>query len=858
MKISLKKIAQFFKAKNSFELLSRSSDSIRNKLALSGLEVELASDLSLELKDIRIAKIESITKHPNADKLNVCVVNTGKEKLQIVCGASNVRKNLFVAFAPVGAVLPGNFKIKKSKIRDVESFGMLCSSEELGLSEKSEGILELGLTQDDLGKSFVEVMDFNDQLWDFELTPDRSDCLSHLGIAREVQRYLGFQFEDLEFKKLDPENQNDVPLFDVEVLEEKAAPFYSAMLLDGFQGQETPQEILSILKTLSIREHSFAVDLANYVLFERGLPMHSFDVEKIVGSKLIVRKAKNGEKITTLDGVERVLSDEDLVIADLEKVVALAGIMGSEDSAVTAETKQVVLEAAYFDPDTIRNSVQRHQIHSDASFRFERGVDPDQVLKAAARFQFLAEKFAGVKQRGAFVARQSKHFEALQKNKEIHLDLRALNRILGLSLEGSEVKKYLDSVTLLSDERSNSVLKVSVPAFRHDIERQIDLVEEVARLYGFSKIPSRFPILRKAHIGRTEKQYCYLQFLKKKMSSLALTEIMPYSFCSEEELKSLDQLKKSQLVGIKNPLSRDWAYMRPSLAFGSLNNFKLNTSLNQWNSSYFEVGSVFKRVSRSESDKNTPATDAVCEDLHLSILLSGKSRNLSWAETEKKIPSFDFYDLKGRVEEVIKSQSKYFSDWASLKLIPLTEENLEIFYKDDVNSWVPFSLLHPFQSAVYVKAKSRDEIVGYLGALHPTQAAKKLNLPAQKNIRVFMAELKLIKDRWNLEDIFPDKKVLKSKSISRYPIVERDLAFVAPKDILYSDLIRVIESETRKYLLGIECVDRYEINDTEMSLSLRMYFQNPEKTMDEKEIDALQSAILSKFQKKFSIGLRPA
>ncbi len=399
MKISFKAISEFLDAPNAYELLQKKKSVLRTDLPLSGLEIGETKSGSDGLEKVIIAQIMEFEKHPKADRLNVCQVSVGENspRLQIVCGAPNVKAGMKVAMAPVGAVLPGNFAIKEAEIRGVKSFGMLCSEKELGLSSESQGIMSLAVSAP-VGSLFVKAMGLDDEIWEFELTPDRGDCLSHKGLSREISRFLGVKTRLPEFDSITTgENQNEVALVSVEVAAKDSCQSYGLQLFESIQNGQSPDWLKRRLESLGIRSHSSVVDITNLVLMEWGHPIHAFDADKIKGSRLIVRFAKNTEKLKTLDGEIRQLTTQDLVIADSEGPVALAGVMGGFDSSVTEQTQRVILECAVFDPLVVRAMSKRHKIQTDSSYRFERGVDIQSRLQVVGRASLLLKQLCRAK-----------------------------------------------------------------------------------------------------------------------------------------------------------------------------------------------------------------------------------------------------------------------------------------------------------------------------------------------------------------------------------------------------------------------------------------------------------------------------
>jgi phenylalanyl-tRNA synthetase beta chain len=860
MKISLKWLSQYYKAGNAFDLLLSNSKKLRELLPLNGLEVSVEKIVGESLDDVIVAKIEQFSKHPEADRLNICQVFDGKETLQIICGAPNVRKGMKVALARVGTVLPGNFKIKKAKIRGVDSFGMLCSEKEMMLSEEGQGIMDLDESLKE-GTPFLEAINVKNEIWDFELTPDRADCLSYVGVAREMKRFIGFDLKEVEADEIKPNSSGDVALVQIENQAPEACLLYGAQLFEGVKNIESPDWLLESLGSLGIRSHNSIVDLSNHCLMELGHPLHTFDADKISGSKIIIRYAKKGEKMKTLDGEERVLSSDDLVIADLEKPLALAGVMGSEESGVTEQTKRVVLESAYFHPDVVRSMVQRHKIHTDSSHRFERGVDPEGVFKAAGRMSHHLKNTVGMNKRGAFLVDRAKGADELFKIKEFNFDLRALPRVLGIEIEADQVKELLNSVNIQSEVKSANVLTVKIPLYRVDLLREIDLVEEIARVYGFDKIPSRYPPQREGVSGITDTLYDRIQNIRTSFRRWGLMEVMPFSFVSEVEKKYTPDHK---FIKLANPLTKDWEYMRAGMSLGILRVVKNHIALNQPRVSSFEVGTCFEKIS---IDPKIEFDRQCVESMHACWTMYGERNELFWGEkSNTENSSYNFYDAKGVAENFIEQLSLWDNSWKGLKLVSYW--SLQEKFTDQWDalkseySWVPFSLLHPGKTAFWGRpGKNSFEIKGFVGVLHPQEQRDLLNLPAGFQEEVLLGEFKVYKNLWS-EELFTQVKnsqgAGKNKILpqSKFPSVHRDISLVFEDEHLNEDILKKIKKDAGKLLFNVQSIDLYPLDEGKSSRSFRLILGSHERTLEEGEITLCISSVLKGLEKTFKATLR--
>ena len=830
------------------------------RLPNSGLEVGGVESLGKGLDTVVLAQIESFQKHPDASKLNICQVNTGKETLQIVCGAPNVHKDMFVACALIGSVLPGDFKIKASKIRGVDSFGMLCSGAELGLSADAdaEGILDLNQDVKNPGKPLFDIMNWKDQVWDIELTPDRGDCLSHLGLSREFARWESWKLDEPEFDEIWQNQGKETAIIEVDVRAPKDCPYYSVQVFDGFDSIESNPHISNQISKLGIKSHFLPADLTNLVMMEFGQPMHAFDADKIVGSKIVVRMAKEGEKITTLDGVERSLCTEDLVIADLEKPIALAGVMGSEDSAVTKDTKRVALESAAFDPVSIRKTVQRYKVHSDSSHRFERGVDPAVIKKSAGRFSALVSEFAKSKRRGMFV--EVGDLEKLSNRPVLNLDLREFKKVVGMDISAEKARDYFLSIGIEAQEKSQNLISVQVPTWRHDLEREVDLIEDLARLSGYDKVPTRFPKMQQEDKGLSSKVYRQITMLRTRAIESGLQEVMPYSFVSKSDLSQIPDFKA---LPLENALSSEWTHMRPNLSFGLLKTLKNHCANQEYRAQVFDCGQVFE----AHDDGSEKSTGAL-QGIHLGFALMGTRSEIHWSQDKKSEQAksfFDFYDAKGITESFYDSWSIINGRWKGTQLQPLWHFLEEA--SDDQKaqaSWMPLPLLHPGKSAVLIwPGRGGGTPVGFIGEFMPKLKSELLNLPKGLNLGLVIAEFKLFDDL--LKEIENQKNYLdkplvtpisRTASISKYPEAERDLSMVFPSDLSSEKIERVISKAAAKILVSVKCVDLFKLSETEKSLSYRMKFQAPDRSLKEEEIKSAVDEIVKALEKESGAQIR--
>ena len=531
-------------------------------ITMAGLEVDSVEPAAGEFTKIVVARVNSIEKHPDADKLNVCKVDAGGEELQIVCGASNVREGLMVACATIGAVLPGNFKIKKSKLRGVESFGMLCSEKEMGLADQADGLMELP-EDAPIGTDMREYMQLNDTVIEVDLTPNRSDCLSVEGVAREVATLYQCKMNPLKIPKV-PVGIDDT--FDVSVTATQACPRYLGRgIRDVNVTATTPLWMLEKLRRAGIRGLGPAVDITNYVMLELGQPMHAFDLDVLKGG-IQVRMSKAGEKITLLDGKEIVTTENTLLISDADKPLALAGIMGGEGSGVTDDTKNIFLESAHFNPLAIAGKAREYGLHTDSSHRFERGVDPELPKRALERAtQLLIEICGG--QAGPVNEQTAK--ADLPKREPIQLRLDRVNRMLGLTFEAKEVESILTMLGMELKKQKGGWL-VTAPSFRFDIAIEADLIEEIIRIHGYNNIPRTMPYYQPVMKPLAEAEVA-LQRVKETLVERGYFEAISYSFVDPKWQAVINP--DIAPVKLANPISADLSVIVPVSGLDCLKRF---------------------------------------------------------------------------------------------------------------------------------------------------------------------------------------------------------------------------------------------------------------------------------------------
>lgn len=774
---------------------------LENALTMIGQEVEAIDIQGKHLDNVVIGQITEYGKHPNSDKLTLLKVNVGaEEELQIVCGAPNHKLGDKVVVAKIGAVLPGDFKIKKSKIRDVESFGMLCSQVELGIGEDGDGIIILP-EDAPIGEEYRKYAGLDDVIFELEITPNRPDCLSHIGIAREVAAYYGRKVKYPSYtlsEVIDSVNN----YAKVRVEDKERCKRYMGRVIRNVTVAESPEWLKKRIRAMGLKPINNIVDITNFVMFEYNQPMHAFDLDKLENNTVVVRAAENGEKITTLDGVERELVNGELVIADEVKPIAIAGIIGGQATQIEAETKNVFLEVAYFTPDNIRKSAKKLGIVTDSGYRNERGLDIENLPEVIDRAAALIAEVASGEVLDEVI---DKYIEKPQKY-EIPLNLTKLNTFIGKKLEFDTVGKILSNLGLGIKTLSQDMLLITPPTYRTDLTRPEDLYEEVIRMYGFENIEAVMPV-EDIESGLKDSKISVADNLKEILKEIGLHEVINYTFIPRE---ALDILKiKDKVIEISNPLSEDMVIVRPTLVYSLLANIRDNFNRNQFDLRFFEVSKVF-----------TPAEELANEDLRICVAIAGKPERTLWNPKPK---AYDFYTMKGYVEKLL--------EYMGINRYKLERSSNENF--------------HPGRSA---DIKIGNDVIGTFGEVHPDV----LEAMDIKRERAYVADIDLARAEKYI------KSAVKYERIVKYPEVTRDLAIVMDKDILVGNMVEDLK-RVSPLIEKIEIFDVYEgerIDADKKSVAISIVLRNKVKTLEEKEINDVVTKVLETISKKYRGEIR--
>ncbi|MDG0978373.1 MAG: phenylalanine--tRNA ligase subunit beta [Halieaceae bacterium] len=772
------------------------AEDLAHQITMAGLEVDAIDAVAGDFSLVVVGEITEAEQHPDADKLRVCKVDVGEaESLQIVCGAPNARVGLKAPVALVGAVLPGDFKIKKSKLRGVESFGMLCAEAELQLSDAADGLMEL--PQDaSTGTDLRDYLGLNDNTIEIGLTPNRADCLSVRGIAREVSVLTGVELQESTWASVSIEASAQIG---VDLVATEACPVYAARVIEGVDNTlASPLWLQERLRRCGLRSKDPLVDVTNFVMLELGQPMHAFDGEKLNGP-IVVRMAKPQESMTLLDGKEITLPDDALLITDQTGPIAFAGVMGGQRSAVSSETRTVVLESAFFTPRALAGQARKQGMHTDASHRYERGVDFDLAELALDRATQLIIEIAGGQAGPATVARSKSD---LPDRSNVYLSQTSLSRALGLEIPKAEVSQILSGLGFGVDQ-TNEGWSCSVPSWRFDISIEADLVEEVARIYGYNKLPVSKIFANLEMPVRPEKAVSPSR-IRRYLASRDLREVITYSFVDPKLAAQFGDLAKC--VTLKNPISEDLSVMRPSLVPSLVGTAVTNINRQQSRVRIFEQGLTFA------------VGDDYPQEAKVAILLSGK------AELERmgnRGGNVDFFDIKGEVE-------------ALLSQLGITQAS----YVASVHQG-----LHPGQTADILVDGA---VVGYVGKIHP-QTQKALGLSQAS----YVAELN--------RDALSSADIAQFASVSKFPEVRRDLAVLVDGDVKVGALIATAKAALGMLGKDVFVFDIYQgqgVPVGQKSVAMGLTLGDQSRTLSDSDVNDAMAQVVESLKETYQAELR--
>lgn len=788
-----------------------SLDEISAVLTNIGLEVEGVEKVGGAkeyLETVVVGKVLETQPHPNADKLKVTKIDLGDgQATQIVCGAPNVAAGQTVPVATIGTVFPGDFKIKKSKIRGEESFGMICSEVELGIGEDNSGILVMDdalVAGTPLSTIFVEE---EDHLIEIGLTPNRADAMSHFGVARDL--YAAFKAREIN-GSFTSYNVDAYPTTDfganpiaIEVADTEAAPRYAGVYLKNVTVKESPDWLKTKLRTIGLSPINNVVDITNFILHDLGQPLHAFDADKIQGNKVTVKKLAEGTKFTTLDGVERTLKGHELMICNENAPMCMAGVFGGQDSGITAETKHVFLESAYFEPVTIRKGAKAHGLNTDASFRFERGIDPTITVDALKKAVMMLVELADAE----IASNITDLYPTPIENFTFDLRLAKVKALLGVEIPEATIKTILGALDIKILNENNGTLSIEVPAYRVDVQREVDIIEDILRIYGYDniEIPSKFSF---SYVPTTsidpEKTE---DFVARQLTAAGFNEAMNNSL-TKKEYENVFFYPEGESVEMLNPLSADLAVMRRTLLNGLLENVAFNVNRRNTNVKLFEFGKIYRKLNSAYEEQRC-----------LGIVLSGNYTSESWTGNLRKA---SFADLKGLVQQI----------FVRLK-IEITAEKAA----NNDNYTDGIEIFH------------NEVALGTIGIINK-KLAKKIGVSQE----VYFAQL-----NWDAILTLANEQKLTYKEISKFPSSRRDLALLLDNTVKYEELYLAARSVKTNLLKDINLFDVYEgdkLPAGKKSYALSFMIQDENKTLSDQEIDGVMNKLIKVYQTQFNAELR--
>ena len=805
MRLKMKASIEWLKDYSDIDVSSKELGDI---LTMTGSKVETIDSKGNDIKNVVVGKILEIKKHPDADKLVVTKVDVGEEKIQIVTGANNIKVNDIVPIAKNGAELPGGKSIKTGALRGVESCGMMCSVGELGLelsdypNQIEHGIMILPEEYEKyLGENIVDVLNLREDIIDFEITPNRPDCLSIEGLGRETAISLGKEFKNprKNLDNLNIENKEEIEGLKVSINDSDLCYRYIARVVKNVKIGNSPEWLVRRLKAVGVRSINNIVDITNYVMLELGQPMHAFDINSIEGKQIIVRRAKDGEKITTLDGIEHELDNSMLVIADSKKPVAIAGVMGGENSEIEENTTTIVLESAVFNGGSVRKTAKKVGLRTESSSRFEKGLPAENALRAINRAVELIEMLGA----GEAICEKIDVYPIKQTMPEIELEPDKINALLGLNLTREEMVSILEKV-----ECKVNGNKVIPPFFRQDIERSADLAEEIVRFYGYDKLETSL-VKADTTIGVRNKLQKIQDRIKEEMVSKGFSEIYTYAFINENDLDKINVPEtselRSQIINIRNPLSEDYKVMRTTTIASMMQTLATNYNNKNANVRLYDLSRIYKN-DKSQIENGTNPT----EDFILTLGMYGKDA--------------DFYTIKGLVENVL---------WVSG------------IAKYDIQRVENNTSYHPGRTAEF---KVGIDSIATFGEIHPL-VTENYGI----NERVYIAEINVTK----ITKYARTNK--KYESIAKFPAVERDISLIVDEYIEVRQIEKIIEKRAKKLIESIKLFDIYRSDKLEAnkkSVAYSLVFRAKDRTLTDNDINPIMEAIISDLENSLNAELR--
>jgi phenylalanyl-tRNA synthetase beta chain len=782
---------------------------LADRLTMAGLEVDNVRETAPDFSRVVVAKILSIRPHPDSEKLSLCEVTTGTDILPVVCGAKNIQIGDVVPLARVGATIPGGYTIKSSRIREERSEGMLCSEEELGIGPDRSGIMILP-AELPLGQDLIDALNMRDIVMDIGITPNRPDCLSMIGVAREIAAMTGGKLKAPEI--LFTEDDEDINgITSVEILDPDLCPRYTARIVKNVTIRPSPFWMRRRLESAGLRAINNVVDVTNFVMLECGQPLHAFDYRFLKEGRIVVRKSRQGETFISLDEKERMLRADTLMICDGVKPVAIAGIMGGLNSEIKDDTRMVLLEGAYFNPTSIRKSSRWLGMSTDAAFRFERGIDPEGVVRALNRAaQLIADLSGGVVCRGYI----DQYPQKIESPRDIPLRISRVRDILGKAIAPAQIVRILKNIGMAVNKVDGSHYRVTPPTFRVDISREIDLIEEIARFHGYDRIPVTRPAIPFIST-RQDPRKVLEERIRTLLNGYGYSEVITYSFIPATAVEHLglpaDDVRRAT-VAIRNPLTEEQAVMRTTMIYSLLETMRRNADTGCFDLKLFEMGRTYLAGQAGE----LPA-----EQNRIGGILTGARYDDSWHYSGL---ASDFFDLKGCLEGLFDH----------LKIAALK-------FRSDLRE--PF--LRPGRSCGITIG---EDVVGFLGETHPDVLARMdLKNPAM----VFEMDLDVLSRHFS--------GMLAYRDISRFPSSSRDVAFLISRGLTAEGIIQISLDMYEELLEKVCIFDVYDgkgIPEGMISLGLRFSYRAHDRTLTDQEISRAHNAIVQRIVEKSGAGIR--
>ena len=807
------------------------AEQVAEALTSIGLEVGSVEEVQAikgGLQGLVVAEVLTCEPHPNSDHMHVCSVNIGAEEpVQIVCGAPNVAQGQKVIVATLGTKLYDGeecFTIKRSKLRGIESLGMICAEDEIGIGTSHDGIIVLP-QEAKVGTPAAEYYGIeSDWVIEVDITPNRADACSHYGVARDLYAWLVRNGHKTALHRTDVSSfaadNNDLDI-DIVVENAEACPRYCGVTIKGCEVKESPEWLQTKLRTIGVRPINNVVDVTNYVMFAYGQPLHCFDADMIEGKKVVVKTMPEGTPFVTLDGVEHKLSDRDLAICNANAPMCIAGVFGGKGSGTYETTKDVLLESAYFNPTWIRKSARRHGLNTDASFRFERGIDPDLQVYALKVAALMVKELAG-----GTVSMDIKDIEApgLAKNFAVDLEYKYAHDLIGKTIPAEVIKEIVTSLDMKITAESESGISLSVPAYRVDVQRPCDVVEDILRIYGYNNV--EIPTAVKSSLtikGEVDRSNKLQNLVSEQLVGEGFREILNNSLTKEAYYNDLAAYPKDRAVKLLNPLSSDLNVLRQTLLFGGLESIAHNANRKNANLRFFEFGNCYyKNPDTTEEQKAADTLAAYSEDLHLGLWLTGKRVEASWAHPEE--PS-SVYELKAYVGHILTRLG------------------------------APVGKLKQQAGANDIFAKSLA-LVDNNGTVVLEFGLVKKALTAAFDIsaEVYFADI-----NWTLLMKKTKKHSVNFTEISKFPAVSRDLALLVDKSVEFARIEQIAFAADRKFLKKVTLFDVYEGKNLEAgkkSYAVNFLLQDDTKTMNDKQTDAVMAKIIASLEKQIGAKLR--